>query len=70
MMSITWTETAALTALGMAFAFILSFCKLVEQSRCTTIDCCGAKCDRDVYSAKEVEMLERKEKQEENKSTV
>ena len=70
MTTITWTETASLTALGMAFAFILSFCRLLEQSRCTTIDCCGAKCDRDVYSAKEVEMLERKEKQEENKSPV
>lgn len=59
-----WTETASLTALGMAFAFILSFCRLLEQSRCTKINCCGAKCDRDVYSAKDIEMLERKDKQE------
>lgn len=59
-----WTETASLTALGMAFAFILSFCRLVEQSRCTTIKCCGASCNRDVYSAKDIEMLERKDKGE------
>lgn len=59
-----WTETASLTALGMAFAFILSFCRLLEQSRCTTIKCCGASCDRDVYSAKDIEMLERKVKGE------
>ena len=56
------------------FAFILSFCRLIEQSRCTTIDCCGAKCDRDVYTAKDIEMLERKSKQDEidkeNKSPV
>ena len=62
-----WTETASLTALGMAFAFILSFCRLLEQSRCTTIKCCGASCDRDVYSAKDIEMLERKDKQENKK---
>ena len=59
-----WTETASLTALGMAFAFILSFCRLIEQSRCTTIDCCGAKCNRDVFSAKDIEMMERKAKEE------
>lgn len=65
-MSINWTETASLTALGMAFAFILSFCRLVEQSRCRTIDCCGIKCDRDVYSAKDIEMLERNKQEKEN----
>lgn len=59
-----WTETASLTALGMTFAFVLSFCRLLEQSRCTTIDFCGIKCVRDVFSAKDIEMMERKGKDE------
>lgn len=65
-----WTETASLTALGMGFAFILSFCRLLEQSRCRTIDCCGASCDRDVYTAKDIEMLERKYKGEKAKEEL
>ena len=68
MAQINWTETAALTAIGMFFAFILSFCKLLEQSRCTTIECCGAKCNRDVYSEKHIEMMNRENADEKDET--
>ena len=45
-MELTVTETGLIGIIGMVLGFALSCCRQIEQSRCTTVDCCGVKCNR------------------------
>lgn len=45
-MELTVTETGLIGIIGMVLGFALSCCRQIEQSRCTSVECCGAKCDR------------------------
>ena len=49
-MNLTLSETGAIGLIGMLFGFLLACCRQIEQSRCTSIDVCGVKCNREPLS--------------------
>ena len=55
------TETGMLTLAGIIVAFLLRCCQQIEQSRCSRIECCGAKCDRSVFSEEHIQRLKEEE---------
>lgn len=61
------TETGLITIIGIVVAFLLRCCAQIEDSRCTTISCFGVKCDRNVYSEKHIEMMNKQRKENEEK---
>lgn len=71
-MEFTLTETGALTLFGLIFGFLLRCCSQIEQSRCSHIDLCGVKCDRNVLSEEHLARLQRENetKQENNTNNV
>jgi len=66
----TLTETGLLTLAGILVAFLLRCCQQIEQSRCSKIECCGAKCDRNVISEEHIERLRAEENTKEVKEDV
>lgn len=52
------TETGLLTLAGIIVAFLLRCCQQIEQSRCSHIDCCGVKCERNVLSEEHIARLQ------------
>ena len=61
------TETGLITIIGIMVAFLLRCCAQIEESRCSTIKCFGVECDRNVYSEKHIEMMNKERKANEEK---
>ena len=61
------TETGLITIIGILVAFLLRCCAQIEESRCSTIKCFGVECDRNVYSEKHIEMMNKERKAIEEK---
>tara|TARA_R100000541_G_scaffold56109_1_gene65346 strand:- start:1132 stop:1359 length:228 start_codon:yes stop_codon:yes gene_type:complete len=61
------TETGLITIIGIMVAFLLRCCGQIEESRCSTIKCFGVECDRNVYSEKHIEMMNKERKANEEK---
>lgn len=64
----TLTETGLLTLAGIIVAFLLRCCQQIEQSRCSTINCWGVKCERNVLSEKHLERLKEEEEQKDKEN--
>jgi len=56
------TETGLITIIGILVAFLLRCCTQIEESRCSTIKCFGVECDRNVYSEKHIEKMNKERK--------
>ena len=56
------TETGLITIIGIVVAFLLKCCAQIEESRCSTIKCFGVECDRNVYSEKHIELMNKERK--------
>ena len=60
------TETGLITIIGILVAFLLRCCAQIEESRCSTIKCFGVECDRNVYSEKHIEKMNKERKANED----
>lgn len=57
------TETGLIALATIVVGFLLRCCQQIEQSRCSTINCWGVKCERNVLSEKHLERLKEEEEQ-------
>lgn len=72
MTCINLTETGLLALVSIGVGFVLSFCKLTEQSRCKNIKICYGllACERTPYTVNEILKMDDLESVTENKEDV
>jgi len=64
------TETGILSLAGIVAAFLIKCCLTIENSRCSTIEFCGFRCNRDVLSEEHLEKFKHEQEDEERKNNV
>jgi len=60
------TEAGLLGLAGLITAFLVKCCNQIENSRCTTIDFCGIKCQREVLTESQLSKMNDENKQEDD----